>query len=47
MGFRELERRRESVRVGNRRYNSVFMDCRASEFTSPVPRVLPTPEDAR
>jgi len=32
VGFREIGRRRGSHRIGNRRYDQVFMDCLASEF---------------
>lgn len=46
VGFREFGRRREAVRVGDRRYDTVFMDCLASEFTSPFPRAVPMPEGA-
>ncbi len=45
-GFREFGRRRECVRLGNRLYDDVYMDCLASEFTSPLPPVVPLPEDA-
>lgn len=37
-GFREMGRRRDAVRVANRRYDAVYMDCLASEFDSPVLR---------
>lgn len=40
-GFKEFGRRREAWRVGDRYYDTVCMDCLASEFTSPLPRVIP------
>lgn len=36
VGFREAGRLREAVRVGQRRYDVVFMDLLAREFRSPV-----------
>ncbi|MCM8749560.1 GNAT family N-acetyltransferase [Thermomicrobiaceae bacterium CFH 74404] len=36
VGFREAGRLREAVRVGQRRYDLVFMDLLAREFRSPV-----------
>jgi RimJ/RimL family protein N-acetyltransferase len=42
-GFRELGRRRQSYRLGDRVYDQVFMDCLASEFTSPLTPVLVLP----
>ncbi|GAC1359106.1 MAG: hypothetical protein NVS4B8_19420 [Herpetosiphon sp.] len=35
-GFRQIGRRREAVSVGGRFWDVVYMDCLASEFTSPV-----------
>ncbi len=35
-GFREFGRRREARRLGGGVYDIVYMDCLASEFTSPV-----------
>jgi RimJ/RimL family protein N-acetyltransferase len=35
-GFRECGRRRECVPLNGHRYDLVYMDCLASEFTSPV-----------
>ncbi|HLY29547.1 MAG TPA: GNAT family protein [Ktedonobacterales bacterium] len=35
-GFREFGRRRECQRLGDRWYDIVYMDCLASEFTSPL-----------
>jgi diamine N-acetyltransferase len=36
VGFREIGRRREDRRMGGRRWDTIYMDCLASEFTSPV-----------
>jgi len=36
VGFREIGRRRQDRRMGGRRWDTVYMDCLASEFTSPV-----------
>jgi len=35
-GFREVGRRRQGHRMGGRRWDVIYMDCLASEFTSPV-----------
>ena len=35
-GFREVGRRRECRRLGDRLWDEVYMDCLATEFTSPV-----------
>ncbi len=35
-GFREFGRRRQSQLMGGRRWDTVYMDCLATEFTSPV-----------
>ena len=35
-GFREIGRRREARRFGDRRWDILLMDCLASEFVSPV-----------
>ena len=35
-GFKEIGRRREAIRVGERVYDEVLMDCLATEFASPV-----------
>ena len=35
-GFREIGRRRESHRLGNRVFDEVLMDCLATDFRSPV-----------
>ena len=34
-GFKEIGRRREARKVGGKRYDSVFMDILATEYTSP------------
>jgi RimJ/RimL family protein N-acetyltransferase len=39
-GFREMGRRREARRVGDRVYDVIYMDCLATEFQSPVLRKL-------
>jgi len=35
-GFRECGRRRQACLLGGRRWDEIFMDCLATEFTSPV-----------
>jgi len=35
-GFRPIGRWRQAVRLGDRRYDVVLMDCLATEFRSPV-----------
>ena len=35
-GFRECGRRRQARVMGGRRWDEIFMDCLATEFTSPV-----------
>lgn len=35
-GFREFGRRRECVRLAGRVYDEVYMDCLATEFTTPL-----------
>lgn len=41
-GFREVGRRRQAFRLAGRVYDTIFMDCLASEFESPVlGRLLP------
>jgi RimJ/RimL family protein N-acetyltransferase len=42
-GFREIGRRRQSYRLGGRVYDQVFMDCVASDFSSPLKPVLERP----
>ncbi len=42
-GFKEIGRRREAHRLGDRRYDIVLMDCLATEFDPPATPVLPRP----
>jgi diamine N-acetyltransferase len=35
-GFREIGRRRQCRRMGERVWDEIFMDCLATEFESPV-----------
>lgn len=35
-GYREIGRRRQSLSMGGRWWDEIYMDCLASEFTSPV-----------
>jgi len=42
-GFREIGRWREAMRIGTRRYDVLYMDCLASEFTSPLQPVVAYP----
>ena len=35
-GFREFGRRRQSHRMGGRSWDEIYLDCLATEFTSPV-----------
>lgn len=43
-GFREIGRRREAQRVGDRAYDVIFMDCLAADFDQLVPHGLQPPE---
>jgi len=43
-GFREIGRWREAARVGDRRYDTVFMDCLSTEFSNPLKRIIEFPE---
>lgn len=36
-GFKLVGRRRETLPIGNKRYDSVYMDCLVTEFVPPVP----------
>jgi RimJ/RimL family protein N-acetyltransferase len=45
-GFRIIGRRRESHRLAGRAYDTVLMDCLATEFQSPVLQELLEPPDA-
>jgi diamine N-acetyltransferase len=40
-GFKEFGRRRESWKIGGRAYDTVYMECLATEFSSPFPPVVP------
>ncbi len=42
-GFRVIGRRREAMRLGGQVYDKIFMDCLASEFRSPLKRVIDLP----
>ena len=42
-GFKEIGRRREARRLGDRREDLVLMDCLATDFVPPATRVLPRP----
>jgi diamine N-acetyltransferase len=46
-GFREFGRRREAVFMGGRLWDVVFMECLASEFTSPVLAGVFAPDEPR
>lgn len=43
VGFKEIGRRREAMRIGATRYDVVIMDILASEFHSPYPPVVKQP----
>jgi RimJ/RimL family protein N-acetyltransferase len=43
VGFKEIGRRRESQRLGTKRYDEVYMDILASEFHSPLNPVIELP----
>jgi RimJ/RimL family protein N-acetyltransferase len=43
VGFREIGRRRQAHRVGNRVFDLVLMDCLATEFKSPLKPVIDLP----
>jgi diamine N-acetyltransferase len=42
-GFRVMGRQREAARLGNQVYDVIFMDCLATEFRSPLKRVIDLP----
>ncbi len=44
VGFRIIGRRREARKLGATRYDLVMMDCLASDFTSPLPPIVPPPQ---
>lgn len=46
-GFREIGRRRQCRTMGGRLWDEVYMDCLASEFTSPVLAHVFTPDERR
>jgi RimJ/RimL family protein N-acetyltransferase len=46
-GFREFGRRREAHWMGGRYWDEIYLDCLASEFTSPVLGEVFTPDTAR
>ncbi|HEX8981461.1 MAG TPA: GNAT family protein [Ktedonobacterales bacterium] len=43
VGFKEIGRRRQAQRIGDKRYDTVFMDILRTEFQSPFPPVVPLP----
>lgn len=43
-GFREIGRWREAMRIGTRRYDVLYMDCLASEFSSPLKPIVEYPD---
>ena len=43
-GFKEIGRRHEAYRIGNRTYDLVLMDCLASDFKPLAKRALELPE---
>ena len=42
-GFRVMGRQREAARLGDQVYDIIFMDCLATEFRSPLRRVVELP----
>jgi RimJ/RimL family protein N-acetyltransferase len=46
-GFREIGRRRESKWMGGRLWDIIYMDCLATEFTSPVLAKVFAPDEPR
>jgi diamine N-acetyltransferase len=46
-GFQECGRRRKGCVLGGRRWDEIFMDCLATEFTSPVLRRVFAPDEPR
>jgi diamine N-acetyltransferase len=46
-GFKECGRRRESYLMGGKRWDTVYMDCLASEFTSPILAAIFAPDTPR
>lgn len=45
-GFREMGRRRESILMAGKLWDVIYMECLASEFTSPVLAELFAPDEA-
>lgn len=43
-GFRIIGRRRQTLCWGNKRYDSILMDCLSTEFETPLKRILTLPE---
>jgi RimJ/RimL family protein N-acetyltransferase len=46
-GFHEFGRRRQCIFMGGRWWDEVYMDCLASEFTSPVLSTILAPDQPR
>jgi diamine N-acetyltransferase len=46
-GFHEFGRRREAILMGDRLWDVVYMECLASEFTSPVLAKIFAPDEPR
>ena len=46
-GFREIGRRREAIWMGGRLWDIIYMDCLATEFTSPVLCKVFAPDEPR
>jgi diamine N-acetyltransferase len=44
-GFKEIGRRRECRLMGGKLWDEIYMDCLSSEFESPVPGQIFTPDD--
>lgn len=42
-GFRVMGRRREAARLGDQIYDVIYMDCLATEFRSPMKKVIELP----
>jgi RimJ/RimL family protein N-acetyltransferase len=46
-GYREIGRRRQDHLMGGKLWDTIYMDCLASEFTSPVLGKIFVPDEAR
>ena len=46
-GYREFGRRRQSQQMGGKFWDTIYMDCLASEFTSPVLAAIFAPDTPR